>query len=44
MEIDIGISKKDRKKQQSGGTTGGSIGSLAEGYAANQAIDLGATC
>jgi anionic cell wall polymer biosynthesis LytR-Cps2A-Psr (LCP) family protein len=37
-------SKKARKKQQSAGTTGGSIGSLAEGYAANQATDLGASC
>jgi LCP family protein required for cell wall assembly len=36
--------KKGRKKQRSAGTTGGSIGSLAEGYAANQASDLGATC
>ncbi|MGH3348615.1 MAG: LCP family protein [Nocardioides sp.] len=36
--------KKDRRKQQSSGTTGGSIGSLAEGYAANQATDLGASC
>jgi polyisoprenyl-teichoic acid--peptidoglycan teichoic acid transferase len=37
-------SKKAKKKQQAGATTGGSIGSLAEGYAANQAADLGASC
>ncbi len=35
-------SKKKRKAPVS--TTGGSIGSLAEGYAANQASDLGASC
>ena len=34
--------KKKRKAPAS--TTGGSIGSLAEGYAANQASDLGASC
>jgi anionic cell wall polymer biosynthesis LytR-Cps2A-Psr (LCP) family protein len=34
--------KKGRKAQQS--TTGGSLGSLSEGYAANQAEDLGSVC
>ncbi len=34
--------KKKRKAQP--GTTGGSIGSMAEGYAANQSADLGASC
>ncbi len=36
--------KKKRRKQSTQGTTGGSIGSMSEGYAANQASDLGATC
>ncbi|GAA5150933.1 hypothetical protein GCM10023340_29000 [Nocardioides marinquilinus] len=35
---------KKRKKQQDAGTTGGSIGSLKTGYAANQAEDLSASC
>ena len=34
--------KKRNKQPQS--MTGGSYGSLAEGYAANQAADLGAAC
>lgn len=33
-----------KKKPAPTGTTGGSIGSLAEGYAANQSADLGASC
>ncbi len=33
-----------KKRQGPVSTTGGSIGSLAEGYAANQASDLGASC
>ena len=36
--------KPTRKRRQPAATTGGSIGSLAEGYAANQASDLGAVC
>lgn len=36
--------KKQQRKQSSTSTTGGSIGSMAEGYAANQATDLGASC
>ncbi|QZY30004.1 LCP family protein [Nocardioides coralli] len=36
--------KKPRKRRASTSTTGGSIGSLAEGYAANEAEDLGAAC
>ncbi len=36
--------KKKRKNQPSTATTGGSIGSLADGYAANQSADLGASC
>jgi LCP family protein required for cell wall assembly len=35
---------KARKKASSGSTTGGSLGSLQEGYAANQSDDLGASC
>jgi LCP family protein required for cell wall assembly len=42
-EGDAPPASKPKKKQQSG-TTGGSIGSLAEGYAANQSADLGASC
>ncbi|MGZ5405253.1 MAG: LCP family protein, partial [Nocardioides sp.] len=33
-----------KKRGASPGTTGGSIGSLADGYAANQSADLGASC
>lgn len=33
-----------KKRGVPAGTTGGSIGSLAEGYAANQSADLGASC
>ncbi len=37
-------SKKAREKARSGATTGGSLGSLQEGYAANQSDDLAASC
>lgn len=33
-----------KKRGAPAGTTGGSIGSLAEGYAANQSADLGSSC
>ena len=33
-----------RKKKQNSGTTGGSVGSLSQGYAANESDDLGASC
>lgn len=36
--------KKARKKARSGPVTGGSLGSLQDGYAANQSDDLGASC
>ncbi len=37
--------KGNKGKKASGGTvTGGSVGTLSDGYAANQADDLGATC
>jgi LCP family protein required for cell wall assembly len=35
---------RKKRKQQPSTTTGGSLGSMAEGYAANQAADLGASC
>jgi len=35
---------RKKRKQQSSTTTGGSLGSMAEGYAANQSADLGASC
>jgi LCP family protein required for cell wall assembly len=35
---------KPAQQAPASGTTGGAIGSLAEGYAANQASDLGAVC
>jgi len=41
-EGDAPPSKKHKKKPDA--VTGGSIGSLSEGYAANQADDLGAVC
>ena len=41
-EGDAPASTTKRKKPQ--GVTGGSLGSLSEGYAANQADDLGAAC
>lgn len=37
-------SKKAKKKATNSGVTGGSLGSLSEGYVANQADDLGAAC
>ncbi|MDF1606370.1 LCP family protein [Nocardioides sp. YIM 152315] len=40
---DAGGGKKKQKKQQQA-VTGGSIGSLATGYAANESDDLGAAC
>jgi LCP family protein required for cell wall assembly len=43
-EGDAPPASKPKKKKQQSGTTGGSIGSLAEGYAANQSADLGASC
>lgn len=47
--IDPPAKKADKKGQQtarpkSTGSTGGSLGSLREGYAANQAADVGAAC
>ena len=36
--------KKRKKKQPDASTTGGSIGSMADGYAANQSGDLAASC
>jgi hypothetical protein len=36
--------KAKRKNQRSMGTTGGSLGSLHSGYAANQSDNLGASC
>ena len=33
-----------KRKQPSTSTTGGSVGSMADGYAANQSADLGASC
>lgn len=39
-----GTSSKPGKKRKDASVTGGSIGSLAEGYAANEADDLGAAC
>ena len=45
--IDRSEGKKVKKKTpstQGGGTTGGSIGNLKEGYAANQAADLSSAC
>ena len=36
--------KKPAKKKQTESVTGGSVGSLSEGYAANDAEDLGAAC
>lgn len=36
--------KQKPKKVQSSGTTGGSIGSLREGYAANESADVGSAC
>ncbi len=36
--------KKRKKKQAGASTTGGSIGSMADGYAANQSGDLAASC
>lgn len=36
--------KKLKRKQRNAPVTGGSVGSLSTGYAANQADDLGATC
>ena len=33
-----------KKRRTETGTTGGSIGSMAEGYAANQSADLGGSC
>ncbi|GAB6983885.1 LCP family protein [Nocardioides pyridinolyticus] len=35
---------KPRRKKSSASVTGGSLGSLSEGYAANQADDLGSAC
>ena len=35
---------KAHRKKKSGATTGGSLGSLSEGYVANQSDDLGAAC
>lgn len=37
-------SKKAKKKDADSGVTGGSLGSLSQGYVANQADDLGAAC
>ncbi|WP_209716023.1 LCP family protein [Marmoricola sp. OAE513] len=39
-----GTGAKASPKKQNEGTTGGAIGSLRSGYAANQAEDLGAAC
>lgn len=39
-----GGAKPKRKKPAQTGMTGGSLGSLSEGYVANQASDLGAAC
>lgn len=39
-----GRAGKPGKRAASGGTTGGSFGSLAEGYAANQSDDLASAC
>lgn len=39
-----GAPSDKQRKQKSSTVTGGSIGSLSEGYAANQADDLGAAC
>ena len=41
---DKGTSKSRPKQPASQGTTGGAIGSLRSGYAANQAEDLGSAC
>lgn len=39
-----GTTAKPGKKRRDASVTGGSIGSLSEGYAANEADDLGAAC
>ena len=39
-----GGSEKPRKRKATTAVTGGSIGSMSEGYAANEAQDLGAAC
>jgi LCP family protein required for cell wall assembly len=39
-----GSAKKGTKRPANAGTTGGAIGSLRGGYAANQAADLGSAC
>jgi anionic cell wall polymer biosynthesis LytR-Cps2A-Psr (LCP) family protein len=43
-EGDLATTSERKKKRQPQAVTGGSLGSLATGYAANQAGDLGAAC
>ncbi len=43
-ESDAAAPSKPRKKRKGGAVTGGSLGSLSDGYAANQSDDLGAAC
>jgi LCP family protein required for cell wall assembly len=43
-EVEAAPTKQKKRRQPPASTTGGSIGSLAEGYAANESEDLGASC
>jgi hypothetical protein len=43
-EAEATPAKQRKRRKAPASTTGGSIGSLAEGYAANESDDLGASC